>query len=69
MAMIIKLKKVTETAQDDAVFDDMRRPQAAEVILFPGVRYERWSDKPAKPGNSLNSGRSRTGVQRDWLDI
>ena len=23
-------------------------PAAAEIILFPGVRYERWGDNPAQ---------------------
>lgn len=68
MAMIIKLN-VIETAQDETVFDDMRPAQAAEVILFPGVRYERWKDKPAEPVGSLNAGRRRSCVERDWLDI
>ncbi len=68
MAMIIKLN-VIETAQDETVFDDMRPSQAAEVILFPGVRYERWKDMPAGPIGSLKAGRRRSRVERDWLDI
>lgn len=69
MAMIIELSRVAETVQDDTENDDVLRPPA-EVILFPGVRYERWNDKPAEAkSNTVFGARLRSGVQRDWLDI
>jgi hypothetical protein len=36
----------------------------AEIVLFPGVRYERWEEppQPSKP-------RRRKAVKRDRLDI
>lgn len=70
MAMIIELSRVAESVQDDTDNDIERRPPA-EVILFPGVRYERWQDKPAETArsNSMFGARMRSSVQRDWLDI
>jgi hypothetical protein len=43
--------------------------EPAQVILFPGVRYERWDDRRAAPaGERLKTGAiDRDG--RDWLDI
>jgi hypothetical protein len=37
------------------------RTGAAEVVLFPGVRYERWSDQAGMPRNARR--------QRDTLDL
>lgn len=70
MAMIIELSRGAEPVQDDTDNDNEHRPPA-EVILFPGVRYERWNDRPTETTrpNSLFGARLRSGVQRDWLDI
>lgn len=40
----------------------MRQLRSAEIVIFPGVRYERWADAPApraKPGK----------VKRDTLKL
>ena len=36
--------------------------RSAEVILFPGVRYERWADERA-------SGRDERGFHRDVIEL
>ena len=42
----------------------VKRAQSAEIILFPGVRYERWSEHHAKATQV-----PRRGKRRDRLDI
>lgn len=37
-------------------------PLSAEIILFPGVRYERWADTQERAGR-------RSNKQRDRLEI
>ena len=73
MAMIIRLERIGDAVQDEAVADVGCHREAAEVILFPGVRYERWSEEAAP---SVGIGRTekdrdgaRTRARRDWLDI
>ena len=39
-----------------------RRGKPAEIVIFPGVRYERWQAEPSQPG-------SRKKVKRDMLTI
>jgi hypothetical protein len=44
--------------------------RTAEIILFPGVRYERWAEAAVKPKRAArvkSSGKSR--VERDHLVI
>jgi hypothetical protein len=36
----------------------------ADIVLFPGVRYERWGDEP-----SPDKSRSRRARQRDRLEL
>ncbi len=38
---------------------------SAEIVLFPGVRYERWEDAP----QARKSRPRRKAVKRDTLDI
>lgn len=38
------------------------KPSSAEIILFPGVRYERWSETQDRPD-------ARAGRQRDRMEI
>jgi hypothetical protein len=42
--------------------DTNRKPSSAEIILFPGVRYERWSETNDRSGG-------RTARQRDRMEI
>ena len=40
-----------------------REGSSAEVILFPGVRYERWADRDAPPSSDAHS------VTRDVIEL
>jgi len=40
-----------------------RSKPTAEIILFPGVRYERWDDVPGEPQAS------QQGIVRDRLQL
>ncbi len=68
MAMIIPLTREADTASDVSIAEEERGQTAAEIILFPGVRYERWAD-----ADDLMSGdgeeQSATVSARDWLEI
>lgn len=39
--------------------------QSAEVVIFPGVRFERWGTAPAAPAGA----RTTTKPRRDLLEI
>ena len=39
-----------------------RKRRSAEIVIFPGVRYERWSDAPA-------AGQAPSATQRDTLTL
>lgn len=41
------------------------RPASGEIVIFPGVRYERWESAPAKPAKSKASRK----VKRDTLEL
>jgi len=71
MAMIIRLDRTPEAAQVEAIADDGCRQESAEIILFPGVRYERWSEKAPQSAIATEMGGeyARVQFQRDWLDI
>lgn len=44
--------------------------RSAEIILFPGVRYERWSEPVARVDTPTKAKRKRrTRVKRDRLTI
>jgi hypothetical protein len=44
-----------------------RGRSSAEIVLFPGVRYERWSDDAAEP--AIERDTRRRGVERDRLQL
>lgn len=76
MALIIQLKNDVMTAQNEPADDALGAQETAEVILFPGVRYERWKDEHQDPkadclGGATNGDpRTRTStMKRDWLEI
>ena len=41
-----------------------RNRRSAEIVIFPGVRYERWADAPDAVGNG-----GQGQVQRDRLQV
>ena len=71
MAMIIRLDRIGDSSQDVAVTEGGSRQRDAEVILFPGVRYERWSNETAASAGASETDGQRTPVRsrRDWLEI
>ncbi|MGI9475239.1 MAG: hypothetical protein ACR2PI_00915 [Hyphomicrobiaceae bacterium] len=71
MAMIIRLERMADSTQDVAEVDGSCRQEDAEVILFPGIRYERWSDATTASAGSPEIDGKRVPVRsrRDWLDI
>ena len=69
MAMIIELNRVTDTTQDDTLLDDVGHPREAEVILFPGVRYERWSEQATEETSVANGNENQPEANRDWLEV
>jgi len=45
-----------------------RRRRGAEIVIFPGVRYERWDAAPSTAAVAGGGG-SATGVVRDRLTL
>ncbi len=62
MATIIAFKAAPKPTEASVLATYARR-QSAEIVLFPGVRYERHDDDPA--GKKLKKPRRR----RDRLDL
>lgn len=59
MAKILEFRVLPDKAPQAAVRQH-RRP--AEIVIFPGVRYERWDD-------AMTAGRSSKGITRDTLKL
>lgn len=57
MATILEFRASQESEQKPKA---RRRRRSAEIVIFPGVRYERWVDEPARPD-------AETAVARDRL--
>lgn len=67
MARIIPLKRDLEPTGDDAASPQGCVGEPAQIILFPGVRYERWHDEQqAKPAGGCHE---KAPKARDWLDV
>lgn len=54
----------------------MPRSVSAEIIIFPGIRYEYWSAEPVRGGSEKKARRSKPAkprrgrrVKRDFLEI
>lgn len=74
MATIIPLNREPEKTQDSVPYVDVvTERSAAEIVLFPGVRYEHWSGAEAEPGNGQLTNAPATvrssATARDWLEI
>jgi hypothetical protein len=71
MALIIELNRDVEYEPEIKNAQPPAEQKAAEVILFPGVRYERWLDE--QTGGSQTAATSAETdtitVSRDWLKI
>ena len=85
MALIIELNRDVDTSSDAHVELTGNSGRGAEVIIFPGVRYERWGQQPpvatggAAGTNAPVDGATRRGrngtaagakrAPRDWLEL
>lgn len=68
MAKILKFRPMELSRSESG--DDMRTQASAEVIVFPGVRYERWDDSGDAEASATSAGKRGTRVQRrDVLDL
>jgi len=67
MARIIRLNR--DVAPVEACEPKINE-KLGEVILFPGVRYDRW-DRQAEPDNADSSTCQENDkpISRDWLDV
>ena len=45
---------------------DPKNAKSAEIVIFPGVRYERWDDDRPAAGSGVKSG---SGVRRDFIEL
>ena len=50
MATILEFRALSQKPQRPIRRRRIRR--SAEIVIFPGVRYERWSEPQAQPGNT-----------------
>lgn len=69
MARIIPLKRDVEPSNDDAPELQGCVGEPAQIILFPGVRYERWHQERDIAPASHDYDRVSEASYRDWLDI
>jgi hypothetical protein len=70
-ALIIKLNNEIPASQEEPDAGEVRNQHSAEVIIFPGVRYERWGDMQSEPNDQDRSQDSnlQQGDERDWLKV
>lgn len=71
MALIIELNRGLQYEPDIADATPQREHQTAEVILFPGVRYEHWLDGQGNGGQAaeLSAESGAVTPNRDWLKV
>lgn len=70
MAMIIPLNRDVDASE--RVDHQANAAPPAEIILFPGVRYERWTDEASTVTGDSPSATERGSDAthpRDWLEI
>lgn len=60
MATILEFRA---TDEDSSVRPRRRKGRTAEIVIFPGVRYERWRE--AEPAREA----SKPGIPRDVLKL
>jgi len=71
MALIIELNRDVEYEPELKDAASSRQQQSAEVILFPGVRYEHWRDEQVN-GEAIEQQSPTTAAteaERDWLKV
>ena len=48
MATILKFPKLEQSAVSTSSDQKSAKRAACEIVVFPGVRYERWDEQPVK---------------------
>lgn len=66
MATILAFRTVASKREEMHAGD---QSASAEVILFPGVRYERWTELEAHAPRDAASVMRNRGKQRDVLEL
>jgi len=69
MAMIISLNRDVAPPGDDASGIEGGAGEPGQIILFPGVRYERWADDPRNAASERSGEPDGERTDRDWLEI
>jgi hypothetical protein len=70
MAVIIPLKREVDLPLETAVAAASLEMPTADLILFPGVRYEHWDGAEGGPVTDANAiSPAQLTVVRDWLEI
>jgi hypothetical protein len=59
LTFVARSREATHTASSKT-----GKAQTCEIVLFPGVRYERWSDESEKPAPQKKRAKKRKRVQR-----
>ena len=61
MATIVNFKPADSSSHRETV---RRESSACEIILFPGVRYERWAETHAETPKTTTSGKKPRAKKR-----
>lgn len=69
MARIIPLKRDVAPPGDDATDLKGCAGEPAQIILFPGVRYERWREEQEQAPTERRDRTDISATARDWLEI
>lgn len=70
MTQIIRLDREVELATQKLCANaGDSAARSAEIVLFPGVRYERWKEPTEMEGGMPVRGAGPRVVARDWLEI
>jgi hypothetical protein len=69
MTMIISLNRDVAPPGDDATGMEAGVGEPAQIILFPGVRYERWADDSRNAMSERSSESEAEQSERDWLEV
>ncbi len=59
MAMILDFKAGSDLSPKTPKLRLRGRVRTAEIVIFPGVRYERWEENPAPVASEPDAGRRK----------
>ncbi len=69
MARIIPLNRDVEPPGDDATGLQGCAGEPAQIIFFPGVRYERWAEENEHTPSIHHGDGDEEPLARDWLEV